>query len=380
MTNFDPTDDELVSAYLDGEGTTEEATVVASRPDLVARAEDFRSVQQALGAPIPASSAEPSMDDMIGAALADFGQDTDNDAEVHEFPGDRRHAGGTVDAAAGPVAAAATSPQRSGVADLHAARERRNRRNRWLLSAAAVVLAAVTIPAAISGLTSGGEDSSSSADMALETASVDDAASDDAGDSAGASASSSGEAAGGLDRESSDSADAATGSDDDEGAIEASDTKAAFADEAEEDGDDAMSDADEEPALSADGAAPATTSVATATDAASADPAEEAMLEEERARGTAGSTGPDSLFFIAADLDELVVSLGEPGVLEELAAVADEFGAPSVECAGPGEKGGLARLDDSGMIVEIILAAPDQEPVTRIVDQQTCAVVTTVDP
>ena len=60
--------DELASAYLDGEATTEEATLVESDPGLQARVEELRAVRDLVAAPVEVPS-EEVRDQMIAQAL-----------------------------------------------------------------------------------------------------------------------------------------------------------------------------------------------------------------------------------------------------------------------------------------------------------------------
>lgn len=61
-------EDELVSAYLDGEATPAEIAEVEAGDALLARVEELRAVRDALAEPVVALSAE-QRDDLIGAAL-----------------------------------------------------------------------------------------------------------------------------------------------------------------------------------------------------------------------------------------------------------------------------------------------------------------------
>ena len=68
MTEFSPDQDELASAYLDGEATHDERTLVEGDPELLARVETLRGVREALSAPTPAPSAS-ARDAAVARAL-----------------------------------------------------------------------------------------------------------------------------------------------------------------------------------------------------------------------------------------------------------------------------------------------------------------------
>ena len=68
MTSFDPSSDELVSAYLDGEATEAERALVESDPALRARVETFRGVSSAVATPPPMPDAA-AREAAIAAAL-----------------------------------------------------------------------------------------------------------------------------------------------------------------------------------------------------------------------------------------------------------------------------------------------------------------------
>jgi hypothetical protein len=70
MSNFDPTLDELVSAYLDGEATPDERARVEADPELLARVAVFRQLGEAIAGKPPAID-EPRRQQMIGRALAE---------------------------------------------------------------------------------------------------------------------------------------------------------------------------------------------------------------------------------------------------------------------------------------------------------------------
>jgi hypothetical protein len=68
MSDFSPEQDELASAYLDDAATVEERARVEADPTLLARVEAFRSVRDALGAPVVAPTTA-ERDAAIHAAL-----------------------------------------------------------------------------------------------------------------------------------------------------------------------------------------------------------------------------------------------------------------------------------------------------------------------
>jgi hypothetical protein len=70
MSDSDPTLDELVSAYLDGEATPDERARVEADPELLARVAVFRQLGEAIAGKPPAID-EPRRQQMIGRALAE---------------------------------------------------------------------------------------------------------------------------------------------------------------------------------------------------------------------------------------------------------------------------------------------------------------------
>jgi hypothetical protein len=156
MTDFDPTpDDELVSAYLDGEATPAERAVVEGDPRLLARVSELRAVATAVGAPV--SPADAARDRLIAQALA----------------------------AAPPVAP---------VVSLDAARRRRQRIGVTIASVAAALVALLALPvllddgssddqtAAVESADDGAEDAADPDDGAAPESGADDEASDDTWD------------------------------------------------------------------------------------------------------------------------------------------------------------------------------------------------------
>lgn len=95
----EPHDDELVSAYLDGEATAAEAARVESDPELAARVETFAEVSARMDeVPAPPSAL---VDDHVATALAAFdagttasGSDEDEAGDVVPLAG-ARHGGGS---------------------------------------------------------------------------------------------------------------------------------------------------------------------------------------------------------------------------------------------------------------------------------------------
>ncbi len=68
MTSFDPSSDELVSAYIDGEATAAEVALVEADPTLLARVAHYRAIAEVVASPPPAPSAE-AREAAIAAAL-----------------------------------------------------------------------------------------------------------------------------------------------------------------------------------------------------------------------------------------------------------------------------------------------------------------------
>ncbi|HUP75020.1 MAG TPA: hypothetical protein VM282_18390 [Acidimicrobiales bacterium] len=100
MNDFDPSLDEIVSAYVDGAATPDERARVESDPALVERAATFRSIHDALAVP-----AVPADDDrrhaLIARALADT---TTSGATVHTLRSRRSTTLGPIVAAAAVIA------------------------------------------------------------------------------------------------------------------------------------------------------------------------------------------------------------------------------------------------------------------------------------
>ncbi len=78
MTEPDPTTDELVSAYLDGEATPEEVARVEADPVLVARTGQLAAVASAVGAPVALDTFNRRR--MLDAALDAWGGDGSGDS------------------------------------------------------------------------------------------------------------------------------------------------------------------------------------------------------------------------------------------------------------------------------------------------------------
>jgi len=143
MTDVSPSDDELVSSYLDHEATPEEVARVETDPRLIARAEEMRAAITFVTTPPPVPEAD--LDRIRATAVAAFT----------------------------PVAAP--------VVDLAAARAKRLERRNRLLAVAAAVLLFGGIVAGIASIDGG--DSDDTAGDASTDAGADDAA-DDSGDDA----------------------------------------------------------------------------------------------------------------------------------------------------------------------------------------------------
>ena len=102
-------EDELVSAYLDGEATPAEIAEVEQNNALMARVEQLRSVRDAVAAPVAPMPAE-LRDQMIGAALAAADAETVQRRESRIVPVHRRRETLlAVAAAVPPVRAASTA-------------------------------------------------------------------------------------------------------------------------------------------------------------------------------------------------------------------------------------------------------------------------------
>lgn len=126
MTVLPNDDDELVSAYLDGEATPDEVARVESAPVLLARVETFRAAIGLTAQPVPPAPS-PAREAAISAALA---------AADEVLP--RLEAAGP--APPPPVAAPPPAP----VIDLAARRKRAN--FTWLAAAAVAAVALVAVP------------------------------------------------------------------------------------------------------------------------------------------------------------------------------------------------------------------------------------------
>lgn len=144
MTSFDPSSDELVSAYLDGEATEAERARIEADPELRSRVETFRLVSSAVATPpvMPDSAAREAA---IAAALG----------------------------------ASRTTKKVTSLAPVQERRGRFSGAKTSVLSAAAVILVLFLGAAIIGNL--GGNDASDSAAVATDDASSDfDGGSDDA--------------------------------------------------------------------------------------------------------------------------------------------------------------------------------------------------------
>lgn len=89
---IDASDEELVSAYLDGEATSDERARVEADPRLLALVESYRAAAQAVGSPVMPLD-QPRRDAMVIAALAVLDDPSDTDvapANVVKLSGRRR--------------------------------------------------------------------------------------------------------------------------------------------------------------------------------------------------------------------------------------------------------------------------------------------------
>ncbi|MEE9414502.1 MAG: hypothetical protein V3V01_04395 [Acidimicrobiales bacterium] len=156
MTDSDPSlpDDELVSAYLDGEATVDEVARVEADPELLRQVEAFRAVASlTAAAPARPDDYAATRERAINAALA----------------------------------ASSTTPKVTSLAPVQARRSRFSKPMLGVLSAAAVILV-FFLGAAIVGNLGGGDDAdtaASSADFDVTSDGAGDAA-DDSDDSGGA--------------------------------------------------------------------------------------------------------------------------------------------------------------------------------------------------
>jgi len=100
MNDFDPSLDEIVSAYVDGVATPDERARVESDPALVERAATFRRLHDAVAAP-PARADDDLRTTLIARALA---QSAEPVATVHTLRRRRSRAIGPIAAAAAVIA------------------------------------------------------------------------------------------------------------------------------------------------------------------------------------------------------------------------------------------------------------------------------------
>ena len=179
MSDFSPSDDELISSYLDGEATPDEVARVEADPALLARAQEFRAASELIATPVAVLAADDA-DRLIATALAQ----------------------------------SVTTPT---VTDLTIARQRRQRFQRRLVSVAAgVVVVGLAVPALIA-ISNSTNDDDSAAIFADADASDDSIADSGSGEEteAGVGAADTGddsiadEAVQALEMDSADSADAA---------------------------------------------------------------------------------------------------------------------------------------------------------------------------
>lgn len=141
-TGIPAPDDELVSAVLDGEASPDEVARVEGDPVLAERLRELRAVATAVAAPV---APHPALDDLLGRALASA------DEPPAETPST-------------PVAPDPTATHTSGVADLGAARRRRERTRRLLAVAAVVAVLALAVPL-LGSLDEGDTDSAETASV-----------------------------------------------------------------------------------------------------------------------------------------------------------------------------------------------------------------------
>ena len=120
-----PTDDELVTAVLDGEATDDEVARVRRDPALAARLAELEAVADAVATPV-APLDDAVVDDLVARALAVADADRPGDDEV-------------------PAGATDPADRPGAVVDLAA----RRRRTTWLVAAAVAVIALVGIPLAL---------------------------------------------------------------------------------------------------------------------------------------------------------------------------------------------------------------------------------------
>ena len=180
MNPLPPNADELVSAYLDGEATSDEIAIVESSPELMSRVQTMRALSLQLGAPVsaPAEQKEAHIAAALGAFDEMFSVETDRAA---------------TEPVTSPTLVAVPEPARgeshgfdssSGVTSLAAARARRRPRgfNTGVIAAAA---AAVLLFVAVAALSFGrGNDSADVATSSIDIAVAADDASDTSSDSA----------------------------------------------------------------------------------------------------------------------------------------------------------------------------------------------------
>ncbi len=166
MTSFDPSSDELVSAYIDGEATAAEVALVEADPTLLARVAHYRAIAEVVASPPPAPSAE-AREAAIAAALG----------------------------------ASTTSKKVTSLAPIQQRRSRFANQKAMVLSAAAVLLVLFLGVAVVSNLSGNdSQDTASAGDTTTDAAETDsedtgrftaesaDMADDDGGSIAGSSA------------------------------------------------------------------------------------------------------------------------------------------------------------------------------------------------
>ncbi len=166
MTSFDPSSDELVSAYIDGEATAAEVALVEADPTLLARVAHYRAIAEVVASPPPAPSAE-AREAAIAAALG----------------------------------ASTTSKKVTSLAPIQQRRSRFANQKAMVLSAAAVLLVLFLGVAVVSNLSGNdSQDTASAGDATSDAAETDsedtgrlttesaDMADDDGGSIAGSSA------------------------------------------------------------------------------------------------------------------------------------------------------------------------------------------------
>jgi hypothetical protein len=344
MSPLPPNADELVSAYLDGEATSDEIAVVESSPELMRRVQTMRELTERLDAPVsaPAEQKEAHIAAALSAFDTMFSTDTGR-AGTEQVP--------SPTLVAAPEAAIddrSGFESSSGVTSLAAARERRRPRklNTGIIAAAA---AAVLLFVAVAALSFGrGNDSADVATSPIEAA----VAADDAG---------------------SDTTAMVEEAQDEEAQVEEAQDEATSDEEVDNRTAHSALNEQAEPDTAAPAEAPGAMQSADAVESAEMAAEEEAIEEEEADDGTAGETDSDAVedsaeaaplideFFVGVFPDEEALRLELTKVTSQDFDARSRLFEPGLFPGCQEDIAELAGLDVPTLVGEAIASARGRE-------------------